>query len=282
MFYVYIIYTFLKGGMILERTMEEEIFINNLLEASRKKDKEFTLFIDENLNIRSSKDNIIAIQNRIDQMKKMTESEQTVIKARAKELEDGSDVSKYLPALLTIFALIISAYTILSEFKAEDGFIKALQVFVTIGLAALAFKIYTSLVKVRSTAVYFNGLLSSTAFENETISKKSLSTYSSNKNDKKGDELLVLINLILTFEKTIAFENDERVMIYKSRENGVAPRVHDYIKDIAFEEELLVKKVIWNFEANQCDVEVGLVGSTQSIEEIKEQALLAGWRLFKK
>ena len=91
----------------------------------------------------------------------------------------------------------------------------------------------------------------------------------------------MLLNVIVKYEKVFPVENNETVLIYKSFESDFVPRVNEYIQDSGFEGDLLIKKVEWVFENNLCNIQTSLVGSTRKVEEIKDQALAAGWKLMK-
>lgn len=92
----------------------------------------------------------------------------------------------------------------------------------------------------------------------------------------------MLLNIFVDIEKFSPFGVDENLLMYKSLETDIVPRVHDYIQDSGFEKELLVKKVIWNIEKNLCEIETKLVGSTKTIEEVKDLALSSGWKIFER
>lgn len=91
----------------------------------------------------------------------------------------------------------------------------------------------------------------------------------------------MFLNLIVNYEKVNQIEADESILLFKTIQSDLVPRVHDHIQDLGFEEELLVKKVIWDFENNLCNIETRLVGCFKTIEEVKEKALTSGWRKFK-
>jgi len=139
--------------------------INELIEHSRRRDKELCSFIDEYLYPKNSKLSIATIENNINSLKKMTESQRIIVQSRAKGLEDSNDIAKYMPSLLVIIGLIISAYTTLATLFSSE--IKVLlPLMATIIFAAMTFRIYVSLMKNRSTAVYFNNLINSLEYDN--------------------------------------------------------------------------------------------------------------------
>ncbi|MEC0094357.1 hypothetical protein [Paenibacillus macquariensis] len=149
---------------------EENIFISNLIEITRKKDEELKVFIECNFFPEKSTLSIEAISNNINILKKMNSSQQALVKGRARTFEEINDPSKYFPSLIAIITLILSLYALLRELSGLlSGNVTLLVILlsflVTAYLALFTIRTLSSTMKRRTTALFFNALLNSIKFE---------------------------------------------------------------------------------------------------------------------
>ncbi|MGE8000885.1 hypothetical protein ACQKOF_19855 [Lysinibacillus sp. NPDC093190] len=150
--------------------VQQKIFISNLIEVTRKKDKELKKFIDDNLFPRRSSLSIEAINDNINALKKMDKNEQLLVRGRAKHFEESNDPSKYFPILIAIIGIIISLYGMLRDLS--DTFITfIINVLVIVFMVLFTTKLFTNTIEYRSTAIYFNSLITNMQYdENEKTS----------------------------------------------------------------------------------------------------------------
>lgn len=90
----------------------------------------------------------------------------------------------------------------------------------------------------------------------------------------------MLITLILNFSENYTFtdfDENKTFSLYKTFENDFIPRVNDYVYDIGFRKDLMVMKVVWDYEHNKCNVYLNR-SNIGNFEEAKLQAMDAGWK----
>lgn len=140
-------------------------FNDEILHNSRKSDLEFSNFIDEHLFSKKSKLSDNQIDKNIESLRTMNEVEFIKLKASAKTLEETNDVSKYFPALISLTLMLIAAYGSIATFlgkssvTAENAFLW-LTILISLILIFLLIRTYKKVSHVRSSAVYFNSLIS--------------------------------------------------------------------------------------------------------------------------
>lgn len=137
------------------------LFINNLIEMTRKDDDELKKFIDHHLFPEKSQLSIDAINNNINILKGMNCTQQALVKGRARSFEELNDPSKYFPSLFAIFGLVISLYALLRKITQNSWPIVILSVIVIALLTIYITRIFVKSVKRRSTAVFFSALINS-------------------------------------------------------------------------------------------------------------------------
>lgn len=137
----------------------------SLIKKSRSNENEFKDFIDLHFFTKNSPLSDEVITNNIEVLKKMDASQQSLIKARAKEFEESNDPSKYFPTILTLFGLIITFYSLLTELTKNSSLIIGANIVVAVILVLYATRIFTNTIGKRSTAVFFNTLINSIDFE---------------------------------------------------------------------------------------------------------------------
>lgn len=142
------------------------VFIKDLIEASKRSDKEFRIFIDENLFPKKSSLSDEHIKNNIYSLKFMDKNEQLIIQARAKSFEETFDPSKYFPSLLAIFGSAFAIYKALAD---RSGNIVIFSIYILIMLYVFFYssRLFSKAVNARPTAVYFNVLISKIEFESK-------------------------------------------------------------------------------------------------------------------
>ncbi|OLS02872.1 hypothetical protein [Tissierella creatinophila] len=152
---------------------DNDNFINDLIEITRKEDKELQGFIEEKLSLEKSTLSIEHINKNIESLRGMNNTQQALVKARARKFEEMNDPSKHLPILLALFGLVISLYNALIELpkllKSESilGVTIVLNIAVIAGLALYANWLYRHTVKMHPTAVFFDTLINSIKFEDQ-------------------------------------------------------------------------------------------------------------------
>ncbi|WP_146548171.1 hypothetical protein [Rummeliibacillus suwonensis] len=142
------------------------IFIKDLLEMSKKKDKVFKAFIDENLFPKKSSLSDEHIKNNIYSLKFMDKKEQLIIQARAKSFEETFDPSKYFPSLLAIFGGVFAIYKALAD-RSGNIVIFLIYIIIMLYLFFYSARLFIKAVNIRPTAVYFNTLINKIEFESE-------------------------------------------------------------------------------------------------------------------
>lgn len=140
---------------------ENNIFIKNLLEVTRKDDDELKKFIDHHLFPERSQLSIDAINKNVNILKGMNCTQQALVKGRARHFEETNDPSKYFPTLFASFALVISLYALLREITKNSWLTVIMNILVISLLTVYTVRMYVKVVKRRSTAVFFNALISS-------------------------------------------------------------------------------------------------------------------------
>ncbi|MED3804002.1 hypothetical protein P4562_18935 [Lysinibacillus xylanilyticus] len=101
------------------------------------------------------------VKNNINSLKKLNENDVLIVKARAKQLEENLDPSKYFPAILGVFGLLMIIFRLpvvgFSELE-QNSF--SLLIGILIGVIAIF--LFLSLVRIqkkRGKAIYFNSLI---------------------------------------------------------------------------------------------------------------------------
>ncbi|MCS1390633.1 hypothetical protein QH639_25220 [Lysinibacillus sp. 1 U-2021] len=148
------------------KTNQNVNFINDLIEMTKKDDKELKRFIDHNLFPKESLLSIDSINSNIDSLRLMNENQQILVKSRAKQFEESNDPTKYFPTLLGIFGLVITLYGILNQVLNND--IGTLIYATVIGILGIfVANIFRKSIVVRPTAVFFNSLVTNIQYNNE-------------------------------------------------------------------------------------------------------------------
>lgn len=142
-------------------------FVNDLIEMTRKDDKDLKTFIDYNLFPRKSSLSFESIKYNIDSLKTMDNTQQVILKARAKEFEESHDPSKYIPSLIAIAGIIGLLYSAIKELAKNSAWSVFLYSIVIAFLIIYINRTYEKHIKMRPTAVYFNSLITNIKYENE-------------------------------------------------------------------------------------------------------------------
>ncbi|MFJ3386312.1 hypothetical protein [Lysinibacillus sp. NPDC086135] len=142
-------------------------FIHDLIEMTRKDDKDLKAFIDSNLFPKKSSLSFESIKNNIDSLKVMDHTQQVIVKARAKEFEESHDPSKYIPSLIAIVSIIGVLYSAIKELSGNSAWSVFLHSMVIAFLIIYINRTYERLIKIRPTAIYFNSLIANIKYDNE-------------------------------------------------------------------------------------------------------------------
>ncbi|MGG3998808.1 hypothetical protein [Anoxybacillus kestanbolensis] len=143
------------------------IFIQNLIEATRK-DEALKKFIDYYLFAKKSPLSLENINRNIKSLKKMDDTQQLIVKARAREFLELNDPSKHLSILIGFFGMVIGAYKALGEifkmagFKIVDSF---LVIIVSLILGTYSARLLIKNMRTRSTALFFYELISNLNYD---------------------------------------------------------------------------------------------------------------------
>ncbi|EPZ37802.1 hypothetical protein C289_2090 [Anoxybacillus ayderensis] len=148
------------------------IFIQNLIEATRK-DKELKKFIDSYLFAKKSSLSLENINRNIKSLKKMDDTQQLIVKARAREFLELNDPSKHLGTLVGFFGMIIGVYKALAEifkmidFKIVDSSLvfSFLVLIVSLILGTYVGRLLIKNMETRSTALFFYELISNLNYD---------------------------------------------------------------------------------------------------------------------
>ncbi|WP_397537860.1 hypothetical protein [Rummeliibacillus pycnus] len=160
-----------------ENTEDNKIFIINVIEMTKKDDKKLKEFIDGNFIPEKSDFGSEAIYKNIEAIKNMDKNQQLLVKARAKQLEENNDASKYMPAFVAIITAIISIYKLLIDYSEKinpkiTNIIMGISILGTSILAIIALFLVLNSYKRRATGIFFNSLLSNLEFVKESKSDK--------------------------------------------------------------------------------------------------------------
>ena len=148
---------------MLEPMYDYDLFISRLLRMTEKKDKEFKKFIDK--NFKSSK--IDDINTNLNALRAMNSNQQLLVKARAKQFEEINDPSKYFPSLLAITGIVIGMYTLIREQSNNSDLFVIISIIVIAFLGIGVTWLFTKTILMRSTAVYFNSIVTNIQYNNE-------------------------------------------------------------------------------------------------------------------
>ncbi|NNU96285.1 hypothetical protein [Anoxybacillus sp. EFIL] len=140
----------------------DAIFIQDLIKATRKGDKELSEFVNYHLFPKRSPLSLEDINRNIRSLKKMDDTQHLIVKARAKEFVELNNPAN-LNLLFAIFGLVISMYNLLKEANKILGLILNI---IAIGI----FVVYLTLttvnnVRLRSTALFFYELISNLNYD---------------------------------------------------------------------------------------------------------------------
>lgn len=140
---------------------DHNIFISDLIEATRGKDQVLRNFIDKQLYIKKSPFGIERINKNIEYLKTLDSTQQALVIGRAADFKESNDPSKYFPVIIAVFGLIISLYKLLDEFTGTVIY----SFMVTFVLS-----IYFTLIMIRAfstypTAIYFHSMVTNIKFE---------------------------------------------------------------------------------------------------------------------
>lgn len=144
--------------------LNENLFIDDLIEMARKKDKELKKFVDENLFPKKSSLSIESINKNIETLKTMNATQQVLVIGRADHFKDSNDPSKFFPVIIALFGLVISLYNILSLFTD----IMIFSIFATVIVIAYLSILLRRIFSLYPTAIYFHSLVSNIKYEIST------------------------------------------------------------------------------------------------------------------
>lgn len=144
-------------------------FNKTLIELSRIDEKKgvnkFINFINENFVPHKSPRRMEEISVNLEKLKNMASEDVIFMKARLKQLEEDYDLSKFFPALLGIFGIVLMSYKTIGDY-----FKNSLTVFVTLFVISVVIiflvKLFNNMVSRRNTIIYFNTLFNSLDFKN--------------------------------------------------------------------------------------------------------------------
>lgn len=142
-------------------------FIYDLIEMTRKDDKELKAFIDSNLFPKKSSLSFESIKCNVDSLKGMDSTQQVILKARAKEFEESHDPSKYLPSLFAIVGIIGLLYSAIKELAGNSAWSIVIYAMVIGFLVIYTNRAYNKFIIIRPTAIYFNYLIANIKYDNE-------------------------------------------------------------------------------------------------------------------
>lgn len=172
----------------MEKQNSKEItFVNCLMEVTSKSNKEFMKYIGENFHPRGS-NSLHKIEMNIEMIKSMNVNQQLIVKARAKEFEEDNDLSKYVTPLIALFGSMVTAYGLLTQLFVNKTLGTILLVIIAFAFCFISYKIYQTLTIQRSSAVFFNNLISNIKFEDKPMTKD-IVDIKSTKTRKKKNEL---------------------------------------------------------------------------------------------
>ncbi|KOS68370.1 hypothetical protein AEA09_07240 [Lysinibacillus contaminans] len=137
------------------------IFISDLIEATRGKDQVLKKFISKQLYIKKSPFGIERINKNIDFLKTLDSTQQALIIGRAADFKESNDPSKYFPVILAIFGFIISLYKLLDEFTGTIIFSFMVTLVIAIYFTFLMIRAFSTY----PIAVYFHSLVTNIKFE---------------------------------------------------------------------------------------------------------------------
>ncbi|MEB2280186.1 hypothetical protein LAV73_09285 [Lysinibacillus xylanilyticus] len=144
-----------------------EEFNKTLIEISRIDGKigvnNFIHFINENFVPHKSTEKIDEINANIEMVKNMARNDIILMKARLKQLEEDHDPSKFFPALIGIFGIILMLYSTLNDYFKASGFATLIAVFIVV---IFLVKLFNNIVSNRNTIIFFNTLFNSLDFKN--------------------------------------------------------------------------------------------------------------------
>ncbi|WP_339258269.1 hypothetical protein [Lysinibacillus sp. FSL K6-3209] len=147
-------------------------FISDLVLHISKDDKKLKKFIDENLFPLNSKGKgDITINNNINALKTMDPNQQLLVKGRAKHFEETNDPSKYFPALIAMIAILLPVYALINQLTVDKTLSQTIiiffNIFLFLGTLLYVARLYFNSVRMRSSAVYFNSLVTNIKYDNE-------------------------------------------------------------------------------------------------------------------
>lgn len=138
------------------------IFIQNLIEATRKGDKELSEFVNYHLFPKRSPLSLESINRNIKSLKKMDDTQQLIVKSRAKEFVELNNPAN-LNLLFAIYGLVISMYNLIKEANKTLGIILNI---IAIGIFVVYMtRITVNNVRLRSTALFFYELISNLNYD---------------------------------------------------------------------------------------------------------------------
>lgn len=151
-------------------TIEHKIKIDSLMKVIGERDKNFSKYIYENFH--PKKTNNIQIEENINALKYLNKNQQRIVKARAKEFEENNDLSKYVTPMIAFFVFMVGAYKLLAKLIVYKNLGLYLHATLALVLVMLVFYIFYNQIEHRSSAVYFNNLISNIEFDEEIREKK--------------------------------------------------------------------------------------------------------------
>ncbi|QDZ98964.1 hypothetical protein D0439_10110 [Lysinibacillus fusiformis] len=146
-----------------EPMYDYDLFISRLLRMTKKKDKAFKKFIDKNFKSNEIDD----LNSNLNALRAMNSNQQLLVKARAKQFEEINDPSKYFPSLLAIAGIVIGMYTLIREQANNSDLFVFISIIVIAILGIGVTWLFTKTVLMRSTAIYFNSIVTNIQYNNE-------------------------------------------------------------------------------------------------------------------
>ncbi|MGE6514602.1 hypothetical protein [Lysinibacillus sphaericus] len=140
---------------------DPNIFISDLIEATRGKDQELRKFIDKHLYIKKSSFGIERINKNIEYLKTLDSTQQALVIGRAADFKESNDPSKYFPVLIAAFGFIISLYKLLDMFTGTVFYSFMVTFLLTIYFTWLMTRAFSTY----PTAVYFHSMITNIKFE---------------------------------------------------------------------------------------------------------------------
>lgn len=144
---------------------EDSTFIYDLIKVTSESDRKLKKFVNDKLFPQKSFLSVESINQNIEALKNMNENQQLLVKARAKHFEEMNDLTKFFPTLIGLFASLVSIYAFIREIIPQDIFFIRMAILVYFSLFFYFTIASVFVVQNRSTAVYFNNLITNIEYK---------------------------------------------------------------------------------------------------------------------